>query len=87
LLALLGDTHPPSLYADGMSMFEAPADRFVLTTVGWEPRYAVIGKELKVTMTAGFGDARVTDPEDRELPDAQQRLGANAGRILKALGR
>jgi hypothetical protein len=38
-------------------------------------------------MTAGFGDARVTDPEDRELPDAQQRLGANAGRILKALGR
>ena len=87
LLALLGDAHAPALYSDGMSMFDAPADRFILTTVGWEPRYAVIGKELKVTMTAGFGDARVTDPEDRDLPDAQQRLGANAGKVLKAMGR
>lgn len=87
LLKLLGDDHAPALYSDGMSMFDAPADRFVLTTVGWEPHYAVIGKELKVTMYAGFGDARITDPDDRELPDASARFGANAGKILKALGR
>ena len=87
LLALLGDTHPPSLYSDGLSMFEAPADRFILTTVGWEPHYAVIGKDLKVTMYAGFGDAHVTGPEDQELPDAQARFAASAGKILKALGR
>jgi membrane-anchored protein YejM (alkaline phosphatase superfamily) len=87
LLALLGDTHRPSLYSDGLSMFDAPADRFILTTVGWEPHYAVIGKELKVTMYAGFGSALVTDPEDRPLPDGQARLGANAGKVLKALGR
>jgi membrane-anchored protein YejM (alkaline phosphatase superfamily) len=87
LLALLGDTHRPSLYSDGMSMLDAPPDRFILTTVGWEPHYAVIGKDVKVTMYAGFGDARITDPEDRDIPDAQQRFAANAGRILKALGR
>jgi membrane-anchored protein YejM (alkaline phosphatase superfamily) len=87
LLSLLGDTHAPALYSDGLSMFEAPPDRFVLTTVGWEPHYAVIGKDLKVTMYAGFGDARITDPEDRDIPDAEQRFGANAGKILKALGR
>jgi hypothetical protein len=68
-------------------MVEAPADRFILTTVGWEPHYAVSGKDLKVTMYAGFGDAHVTGPEDQEIPDAQQRLAASAGKILKALGR
>jgi membrane-anchored protein YejM (alkaline phosphatase superfamily) len=87
LLSLLGDTHPPSLYSDGMSMFGAPQDRFILTTVGWEPQYAVIGKDLKVTMYAGFGDAVVTDPDDRPLADGQQRLAASAGKVLKALGR
>ncbi|HSN13254.1 MAG TPA: sulfatase, partial [Anaeromyxobacteraceae bacterium] len=87
LLALLGDTHRPSLYSDGMSMLDAPPDRFILTTVGWEPHYAVIGKDVKVTMYAGFGDARITDPDDRDIPDAQERFAANAGRILKALGR
>jgi membrane-anchored protein YejM (alkaline phosphatase superfamily) len=87
LLSLLGDTHRPSLYSDGMSMLEAPADRFVLTTVGWEPHYAVIGRDLKVTMYAGLGDARITDPEDRDLPDAGQRFSAEAGKVLKALGR
>lgn len=87
LLSLLGDDHAPSLYSDGMSMFDARPDRFVLTTVGWEPHYAVIGKELKVTMYSGFGDAQLTDPDDRELPDAGQRFSANAGKILKALGR
>jgi hypothetical protein len=68
-------------------MFDAKPDRFVLTTVGWEPHYAVIGRDLKVTMYAGFGDAQITDPDDRELPDAAQRFGANAGKVLKALGR
>ncbi len=84
LLALLGDDHPPSLYADGVSMFTAPADRFVLTTVGWEPRYAAIGKDLKVSMYAGLGGAQITDPEDRPLPDGDARMAASAARILKA---
>jgi membrane-anchored protein YejM (alkaline phosphatase superfamily) len=87
LFSLLGDVHPPALYSNGLSMLDAPADRFILTTVGWEPRYAVIGKELKVTMYAGVGDAEITSPEDAPLPDAQQRFSANAGKILKALGR
>ncbi len=85
LLALLGDNHPPSLYADGMSMFAAPADRFVVSTVGWEPLYAAIGSQLKVTMYAGLGTASITDPEDRPLPDGGSRMAASAGRILKAL--
>jgi membrane-anchored protein YejM (alkaline phosphatase superfamily) len=85
LLALLGDDHPPSLYADGVSMFEAPPDRFVVSTVGWEPYYAATGKDLKVKMYAGLGTAEITDPEDRPLPDGPARMAASAGRILKAL--
>jgi hypothetical protein len=85
LLALLGDDHPPSLYSDGVSMFEAPPDRFVVSTVGWEPRYAAIGADLKVTMYAGLGTAQITDPDDRPLPDGPARMAASAGRILKAL--
>ncbi len=85
LLALLGDDHPPSLYADGQSMFTAPPDRFVTSTVGWEPLYAVIGKDLKVTMYAGMGTASITDPEDRPLPDGPVRMARSAGRIMRAL--
>ena len=85
LLALLGDDHPPSLYADGVSMFEAPPDRFVVSTVGWEPYYAATGKDLKVKMYSGLGTAEITDPEDRPLPDGAARMAASAGRILKAL--
>jgi membrane-anchored protein YejM (alkaline phosphatase superfamily) len=85
LLALLGDDHPPALYADGQSMFSAPADRFVTSTVGWEPRYAVVGKDLKVMMYAGLGTASITDPFDAPLPDGPARMAANAGRILRAL--
>lgn len=85
LLALLGDDHPPSLYADGVSMFAAPRDRFVVSTVGWEPLYAAIGADLKVTMYAGLGTARITDPDDVPLPDGPARMAASAGRILKAL--
>ena len=70
LLALLGDRHAPALYSDGLSMFEAPADRYVVTTVGWEPSYAAIGKDLKVVMYAGLGTAAITDPEDRPIADA-----------------
>jgi membrane-anchored protein YejM (alkaline phosphatase superfamily) len=85
LLALLGDTHPPSLYADGMSMFSAPDDRFVCSTVGWEPHYAVIGKDLKVVMYAGLGTASITDPEDRPLADGPARMARSAGKIMRAL--
>lgn len=85
LFSLLGDAHPPALHSDGLSMFEAPDDRFVLSTVGWEPRYAVIGKDLKVTVYAGLAGAQVTDPADRPLPDGSARLAASAGRILRAM--
>jgi hypothetical protein len=85
LLGLLGDDHPPSLYSDGQSMFTAPPDRFVTSTVGWEPLYAVIGKDLKVTMYAGLGTASITDPDDRPLPDGQIRMAKAAGRIMRAL--
>jgi hypothetical protein len=53
--------------------------------VGWEPRYAAIGADLKVTMYAGLGTAQITDPDDRPLPDGPARMAASAGRILKAL--
>ena len=85
LFSLLGDGHPPALYSDGMSMFDSPQDRFVVATVGWEPRYAVIGKDLKVRMYAGLGSAEITDPSDRPLPDGPERMAANAGKILRAL--
>ncbi|MGC4000021.1 MAG: sulfatase-like hydrolase/transferase [Anaeromyxobacter sp.] len=85
LLGLLGDTHPPSLYSDGRVAFTAPADRFVVATVGWEPQYAVIGKDLKVMMYAGIGSTSVTDPDDKPLPDGQVRMAAQVGRIMRAL--
>ncbi len=85
LLSLLGDRHPPSLYSDGMSMFEAPRGRFVFSTVGWEPRYAAIGEDLKVMMYAGLGTVRITDPDDRDLPDGPARMAPQAGKILRAL--
>jgi membrane-anchored protein YejM (alkaline phosphatase superfamily) len=85
ILSLLGDVHPPSLHSDGVSVFEAPRDRFVLTTVGWEPRYAAVGDDMKVTVYAGLAGASVTDLDDRPLPDGDARLAANAGRILRAL--
>jgi membrane-anchored protein YejM (alkaline phosphatase superfamily) len=85
LLALLGDDHTPSLYADGVSMFAAPSDRFVTSTVGWEPRYAVVGKDLKIMMYAGLGTASITDPFDRPLPDGPAQMARNAGKIMRAL--
>jgi membrane-anchored protein YejM (alkaline phosphatase superfamily) len=85
LFSLLGDANPPSRYSDGVSLFDAPPDRFVFTTVGWEPSYAVIGKDLKVTMYAGLASASITDPEDKPLPDGAARMAPHAGKILRAL--
>jgi uncharacterized protein len=85
LFSLLGDTHPPALHSDGLSAFDSPDDRFVLSTVGWEPRHAVVGKDLKITLFAGLAGAQVTDPDDRPLPDGSARLAANAGKILRAM--
>jgi uncharacterized protein len=85
LFELLGDATPPARYSDGIAAHRAPADRFVLTTVGWEPRHAVIGRELKVKMYAGSAAAQVTDPDDQPLPDGDAVFAANAARILRAL--
>jgi len=85
LFALLGDRHPPELYSDGMDAFEADAARFVLATVGWEPRYAAIGEDLKVRMTAGLPAVDVTDPDDRPLPDGAARAAARSAALLRAL--
>jgi membrane-anchored protein YejM (alkaline phosphatase superfamily) len=87
ILDMLGDTHPPSSYADGVSMFAAPARRFVLATVGWEPRHAVIGRDLKATFfayDAAMGGAAITDPFDRPLADSEARFAAASGHIVRA---
>jgi hypothetical protein len=85
LFSLLGDDHPAQLYSDGMRAFDAPASRFVLSTVGWEPRYAMTGTDLKVMVYAGLAGAAVTDPDDRPLPDGSARLSQHAGAILRAM--
>ena len=90
LFGLLGDRHPPEQYSDGMSMFDAPEDRFVLSSLGWEPRFAAMSKELKVSfygMDAGLGGVSITDPFDHKLPDAEARFSAAAPRILRVFGR
>jgi membrane-anchored protein YejM (alkaline phosphatase superfamily) len=90
LFRLLGDQNPAERYSDGIDAFRAPDDRFVLSTVGWEPRYAAVGKDLKVTfhgLDAGFGGALVTDPADQPLPDGEARLAAQAAAILRAFGK
>jgi len=87
LLSLLGDPHAAQTYSDGVPMFAAPADRYVLATVGWEPRHAVIGRDLKATFfafDAALGGVTVTDPSDRALPDGEARFAADALRILRA---
>ena len=84
LFALLGDRHAPALYSDGMDMFRSPPDRFVVSTVGWEPRYAIVGRDLKVRMYAG-GASEITAPDDRPLEDGPARLAVNAGKIMRAM--
>jgi hypothetical protein len=85
LFGLLGDRHPPASWSDGMSAFEAPRERFVVSTVGWEPSYAVMGIDLKVRMYAGLGGASVTDLDDKPLPDGDARLARHTGAILRAM--
>jgi len=89
LLGLLGDRHPPASYSDGLSVFDAPRDRFVLASLGWEPRFAAIGHDLKVSfygMDAGMGGVTITDPFDRPLPDGEARFSTSAPRILRVFG-
>jgi membrane-anchored protein YejM (alkaline phosphatase superfamily) len=90
LFRLLGDRNPPERYSDGIDAFGSPPDRFVLTTVGWEPRFAAVGEGLKVAFSgldAGFGGALVTDEHDAPLPDGEARLSARAPALLRAFGR
>jgi membrane-anchored protein YejM (alkaline phosphatase superfamily) len=85
IFSLLGDAHPPALYADGQNAFTSTRDRFVLSTVGWEPLYAVVGSDLKVRMYSG-GAATVTDPSDRPLADADQRLARSMKQVMRVFG-
>ncbi|HEY0840228.1 MAG TPA: sulfatase, partial [Vulgatibacter sp.] len=88
IFSLLGDTHDPSLYADGRPVHAAPADRLALATIGWEPRFAVIGEDLKVrfySLDAGLGSVQVTDPHDRPLPDGRARFAASGAKMLQRL--
>jgi membrane-anchored protein YejM (alkaline phosphatase superfamily) len=85
IFSLLGDESPPRLHSDGVPVFQAPEGRFVLSTVGWEPRHALIGKDLKVMVYGGMAGASVTDLDDRPLPDGNARLVESAGRILQAM--
>lgn len=90
LLGLLGDRHPPEQYSDGMSMFDAPTGRYVLVNLGWEPRFAAVGPDLKVSfygMDAGLGGVLVTDPDDRPLPDGEARFAGAVPRILQLFQR
>ncbi len=85
LFDLLGDTHVPALLGDGTPMRRPDPERYLLTTVGWEARYALIGQELKVHFGAGLPGTTITDLKDRPLPDAQERFAAEAPSILRRL--
>jgi membrane-anchored protein YejM (alkaline phosphatase superfamily) len=88
VFSLLGDGHAPELYSDGRVLYESPADRYVLATIGWEPTYAGIGKDVKVRFAAldAFGRVQVTDPFDRPLPDGAAKFARAAPAILRMLG-
>ncbi|MFP2904477.1 sulfatase-like hydrolase/transferase [Pyxidicoccus sp. 3LFB2] len=85
LFDLLGDTHDPALLGDGIPMTRPDPSRYLLTTIGWEPRYALIGQQLKVRFGAGLPGTELTDVRDQPLPDAQARFAAEAPRILRRL--
>jgi membrane-anchored protein YejM (alkaline phosphatase superfamily) len=88
MFALLGDTLTSSRYSDGMSLYAATTDRFVLTSVGWTPKFAVIGSRLKATFATsrdGLNSLRITDPWDRPLPDGNARFAVDAPRIVRAI--
>jgi hypothetical protein len=86
LFHLLGDRTRPALYGDGQVMFDAPDDRFVLVSMGWEPRYAAVSRDLKVAfhgMDAGLGGVSITDRHDRPLPDGDARFRVALPRIVQ----
>ncbi|MFP2929337.1 sulfatase-like hydrolase/transferase, partial [Pyxidicoccus sp. 3LG] len=85
LFDLLGDTHDPALLGDGIPMSRPDPERYLLTTIGWEPRYALISQKLKVRFGAGLPGTEITDLQDRPLPDGQARFAAEAPRILRRL--
>ncbi len=87
---LLGDRHDPATYSDGAPMTAPPPGRFVVSTAGWIPRYAVVGERLKAQffgLDAGLGSVTLTGPADEPLPDANALLRLNAPAILRALRR
>ncbi|XSE96752.1 sulfatase-like hydrolase/transferase [Pseudomyxococcus flavus] len=85
LFDLLGDTHSPAMLGDGIPMTRPDPQRYLLTTVGWEARYALIGQELKVHFGAGLPGTVITDLSDRPLADGKERFAAEAPRILRRL--
>ncbi len=88
LLSLLGDEHDPALYSDGMPMQLAPADRYVLSIVGWTRKFALIGEELKVSFLEGdtsLRGVRISDPDDGPLPDGEARFVAETPKLLRRL--
>ena len=87
---LLGDRHDPSLWSDGALMTAPPVGRFVVSTAGWIPRYAVVGDSLKAQffgLDAGLGGVTLTGPSDEPIADASAQLRAHAPAILRALRR
>ncbi len=90
LFGLLGDTHPAASYCDGVRMTDADSSRYVLSTTGWSPWYAVVGMREKVTffgLDAGLGGVKVTDPADHPLPGGAANLAGQAAQILRAFSR
>jgi len=85
LFDLLGDTHSPEQLGDGIPMSRPDPRRYLLTTIGWEARYALIGRDLKVRFGAGLPGTELSDLWDRPLPDARERFAAEAPRILRRL--
>ncbi|SEM89251.1 hypothetical protein SAMN05444354_12550 [Stigmatella aurantiaca] len=85
LFALLGDTHDPALFGDGASMLTPDPTRYLLATVGWEPRYALIGQSLKVVFGPAQPGTLITTPDDRPLLDASSRFAAEVPRLLRRL--
>jgi membrane-anchored protein YejM (alkaline phosphatase superfamily) len=90
LFSLLGDTHPAASYCDGIRMTDADSSRYVLSTTGWAPWYAVVGMREKVTffgLDAGLGGVKITDPADHPLPSGSANLANQTAGILRAFSR
>jgi len=90
IFSLLGDRHPAASYCDGIRMTDADSSRYVLSTTGWSPWYAVVGMKEKVTffgLDAGLGGVKVTDPSDHPLPGGNVGLAGEAAGILRAFSR